>query len=542
MLRRLAPKLILALGVIILLVKVVSVWIDVRRQEAQLIESMTLGADQLSRSITSATWHAMLADTRQDAYEVMQTIAQKQGIEQIRMFNRSGRLMFSTRPSDNVHLDRRDEVCAPCHKRAAPLVNVDMPSRVRVYRNDRKGRAIAMITPIYNESACSQAACHAHPAEVKVLGVLDVTLDAQHVDDDLRALRSRAVLVTGIEMGLIGMFLVFFTRRFVERPILKLIEGTKAVSDMKLDKPISIRSSEELEQLANSFNVMRERLQQAVDENVEFTQHLESKVEERTAQLKNAQQKLIQTDRLASLGQLAASVAHEINNPISGVLNLSMLMQRIIKDDGIPPNRVADVRRYLGQVSSETSRVGRIVSDLLAFSRRSKPQQKDADINALIRTTVSLVSHKLQLANVQADLQLEESLPSVRCDGSQVQQVVMNLILNGAEAIKGGGVVHVRTSTEPDRSGVVLEVSDTGSGIPPELIDKIFNPFFTTKEDGKGVGLGLAVVYGIVQAHGGEIEVSSVVGHGTTFRVRLPLTPLDATPPPSPDGHDGSRA
>ena len=149
---------------------------------------------------------------------------------------------------------------------------------------------------------------------------------------------------------------------------------------MELDKPIDIiHTSEELDDLARSFNVMRERLQAAMAEINQFTQHLETKVEQRTEQLKAAHQKLLQSDRLASLGQLSASVAHEINNPLSGVLNLSMLMQRLLTDDGIPPGRLQDFRKYLSQVVNETTRVGRIVSDLLAFSRRSKPQRVEAE-------------------------------------------------------------------------------------------------------------------------------------------------------------------
>lgn len=529
--RRLASKLILSVALLVLGVKAVALYVNLHDQEKQLFESMTRGADQLSRSITSATWHAMLADRRDDAYTTMRTIAEKQGVEKIRMFNKDGVLMFSTSPKERLHLDERAEVCTPCHAKAnAPLVKVDVPSRARVYRTNDGHRSLAMITPIYNEPSCSNAACHAHPKSVSVLGVLDLTIDASHVDAEMRNLRTRTAMMTVVEIILIGIFLVFFTSRFVEKPILELIKGTKAVSEMQLDKPIAISSSEELDELAHSFNGMREKLKAAQAENEQFTQRLESKVEERTRQLKTAQQKLMQTDRLASLGQLAASVAHEINNPISGVLNLSMLMQRILKDDGIPPKRIPDFRRYLSQQASETSRVGRIVSDLLAFSRRSKPQTSDADLNAIIKTTISLVSHKLQLSNVSPLLDLEENLPMVRCDPSQIQQVVINLVMNGAEAIKGGGTVTVRTRHEADKPFVRLDIQDTGSGMTPEVLRKIFDPFFTTKEEGKGVGLGLAVVYGIVEAHGGDIEVETEIGHGSTFHVTLPVKSVVTEP------------
>ena len=254
-------------------------------------------------------------------------------------------------------------------------------------------------------------------------------------------------------------------------------------------------------------------------------QTLESKVEERTEQLRAAHRKLLQADRLASLGQLAASVAHEINNPISGVLNLSTLLERLMADGEFPPGREAEFRKYLSQISAETTRVGRMVTDLLAFSRRSKPQRVPGDLNKLVRSTLRLVGHKLKLMNAETALELQEDLPLVECDPSQIQQVILNLILNGAQAMhpKGGGELTIRTRLLPDGDNVELCVRDTGEGIAPENLAKIFDPFFTTKAEGKGVGLGLAVLYGIVKAHDGEIEVASQRNEGATFTVTLPL-------------------
>ncbi len=202
-----------------------------------------------------------------------------------------------------------------------------------------------------------------------------------------------------------------------------------------------------------------------------------------------------------------------------------MLMQRIVTEDGIPPGRVPEVRRYLGQVVHETSRAGRIVSDLLVFSRRSKPQKTLVDVNGVVQRTLSLVGHKLKLMNVTEETELAGDLPMVQCDGSQVQQVVLNLVMNGAESTrgKGSGRVRIRTARGPQPETVVIEVEDTGDGMTREQISKIFEPFYTTKDEGKGVGLGLAVVWGIVEAHGGRIGVQSVPGEGTTFRVTLPV-------------------
>ncbi|HNY39655.1 MAG TPA: ATP-binding protein, partial [Bryobacteraceae bacterium] len=190
-----------------------------------------------------------------------------------------------------------------------------------------------------------------------------------------------------------------------------------------------------------------------------------------------------------------------------------------------PPERVPELKKYLNQISHETSRVGRIVSDLLAFSRRSKPQRAGADLNRLIQSTVSLVEHKLRLCEASIQFDLQPDLPLIPCDASQIQQVILNLVLNAAEAIQpsGGGKVTISTRLNQAKDGVLLVVEDNGEGIPEEDLDKIFTPFFTSKPDGKGVGLGLAVLYGIVEAHDGHVEVRSGKGLGSTFTVTLPL-------------------
>ncbi len=529
--RRLSFKLIVSLTIIVLIVRGLYSAYAIRTERNRLLDTMIVGADQLSRSITGATWRAMLDDHRANVYEIMQGIAEKQGIDRITMYNREGEVMHTTRPmSGPMRVDRQSEVCRSCHLTAHPLHSLDVHARVRYAVSPEGKRTLHMVTPIPNEPACSQAPCHAHPEPIKVLGVLDVALSVEPIEHESRLYALQVAALTAIEVLVIAGFIVVFVRRFVSRPIQELIEGTRALGQMQLDHPVTIpHSSQELDELAASFNTMRERLKAAVEQINQFTQDLEAQVARRTEQLKAAHQKLLQADRLASLGQLSASVAHEINNPIAAVLNLSMLLQRILKDDGIPRGREAEFRKYLGQIVSETARVGRIVSDLLAFSRRSKPQRASADINKLIQNTVSLVDHKLKLSNAKVDLELKPDLPAVFCDASQIQQVVLNLVLNAAEALHGreNGRVVVRTRVAADGEAVELEVEDNGEGIAPENLGKIFDPFFTTKPEGKGVGLGLAVLYGIVKDHDGEVDVSSTVGKGTRFLVTLPRTPTE---------------
>ena len=528
----LASKLIVSLTAIVVLGFTVFVWVDTVEREEQLQSEVVLSADLLSGAIVSSTWNAMLQDRRDAAYEVMRTIGGQMGLGKVRIFNKEGRIMFSTGDDQGLTVDRDAEACTLCHARAEPLVRVDVPSRVRTFEAAGGTRMLGMVTGIYNAPECSSAACHAHPADVNVLGVLDVSLSLERVDADVREARLRVVAGAIAAVLVMGLLIFLLVRRFVGRPVQALIDGTRSVGQMHLDQPIAVTSRDELGDLARSFNGMLEHLRAAREEVDRFTRTLEQEVEARTARLKATEQRLIRSDRLASIGQLAASVAHEINNPLSGVLNFAKLMQRLVTDQGIPPDRVADFRRYLEHVANETAHCGRIVSDLLAFSRRSSPQREGRSLNDLVQKTVSLLAHKLELEGARIELELSPDLPLVPCDGSQVQQIVINLLINAAEAMPGGGAISVRTRAA---AGVaVLEVADRGVGIPEHVQARIFDPFFTTKEEGKGTGLGLAVVFGIVEAHGGSIDVESRVGEGTTFRVSLPL---EATPPaaPAPD-------
>ncbi len=527
--RRLGPKLILSLTVLIVAISGVSGYLNFRSQKKQLVDTMVLGADELSRSITSATWQFMLDDDRKAAYQIMRTIADKEGVDRIRMFNREGHLVFSTDVHEQPPQGRPDlssDVCTTCHNHDPIIAKPLQASRVRYATTPEGVKTLSMVTPIYNEPSCSNASCHAHSASTKVLGVVDVALRLDPVKAQTRSITLQTIVWTLLEVTIGAAFVILFTRRFVGTPILELIKATKTLSEMDLDQHIEItQRSQELDELVDSFNRMRERLKLAVNELNEMQQTLESKVEERTRQLQTAQRKLLQADRLASLGQLAASVAHEINNPVSGVLNLSTLLERLMASGNYPPGREAEFRKYLSLISTETARVGRIVSDLLAFSRRSKPQRAPADLNKLVRTTVNLAQHKLKLLSTEIVLDLQETLPQIECDSSQMQQVVLNLVLNGAQAMqpKGGGTLTIRTRLVDQDTNVELSVQDTGEGIAPENLSKIFDPFFTTKADGKGVGLGLAVLYGIVKAHDGEVEVTSQRNLGTTFTVTVPL-------------------
>ncbi len=539
--RGLAPKLILSITAIVAVVEGAFGFVNARIQERQLLHEVVLSADELSNTITSATWHSMLADHRESAYEVMRTIGQQEEVRRVRFFNKQGRITFSTGGDTGRLIDKSAEACYLCHKEGEPLVRVNAPSRVRTFEENGH-RLLGMVTPIYNEPACTNAACHVHPKEQKVLGVLDISVPLDRLDAEVTGIRFRSLLTALVSVVLIGTCVIFFTRKLVSRPVQRLIEATKKVAEMDLERPVEVNSRDEIGELGHSFNVMRERLLEAQARIEDFTRNLERKVEERTKQLRETQEQLVRSEKLASLGRLAASVAHEVNNPLSGVLNFAKLMERLLTPEGIPPDRIEDFRRYLHEISEETARAGAIVSDLLAFSRRSRDGSVPSDLNEIIRRTVSVLSPRLAEAEITCDLDLDPCLPRTSCDPSRIQQVITNLVMNGAEASSPGGRITIRTRPADTREPAVeLVVADEGEGIPEENLSQIYDPFFTTRQEGKGTGLGLAVVYGIVESHGGSIHVESRVGEGTRFTVILPCSPGPGASPGggAEDGEEG---
>lgn len=242
------------------------------------------------------------------------------------------------------------------------------------------------------------------------------------------------------------------------------------------------------------------------------------KLSEYTQKLKDNQEQLMQAEKLTSLGQLAASIAHEVNNPLSGVLNYTQLLIKRINNDKFSKETALD---SLSKMESELTRSTRLVRNLLDFARQSAPALVETDLNDIIGRVLELTAHSAQLNKVEVVKELSPSLPKLTADPNQLQQVCTNLILNAIQAMPGGGKLHLRTSL--DNGQLKMEVQDTGCGISPENMGKLFTPFFTTKKEVKGVGLGLAVSYGIIQRHRGKIEVHSKEGEGTTFAVYLPV-------------------
>ena len=360
----------------------------------------------------------------------------------------------------------------------------------------------------------------------KIIGILYVgMLEAPYIE-----IRNKVVL-SFFGIALLCLFLVlimyYFITAGITNPLRDMVVATEKIAQGDLSHEMKVQSRDEIGHLALSFNQMVKNLKNAHQELKEWGKTLEKRVAERTEELRKAQYQLIQSEKLASLGKLAAVVAHEINNPLAGVLTYIKLLLRIMKRKPFPLDRITEMGNYLSMMDTEMGRVTRIVKDLLTFSRQSKPEIENANINNILEKSLSLLENKLKLQNIKLHSMLDSTLPLVPCDFSQIQQTLMNIIINGAEAMPQGGELIVKSCHLPEEGFVKIEISDTGTGISEEHITKIFDPFFSTKESGKGVGLGLSIVYGIINEHKGSIVVRSKLGKGATFVVKLPTVVKD---------------
>jgi two-component system NtrC family sensor kinase len=354
--------------------------------------------------------------------------------------------------------------------------------------------------------------------------VLDVTLSLARVDESTAQSSGRMLAVFVAAMLIVPMFVGLPVWYMVHRPIKQLTLRTQQIAAGKLDGEIRVTSRDEIGELAASFNRMTQELNRAQSEITEWNRTLESRVADKTQELKRASEQMVQVERMASIGKLAAIVAHEVNNPLTGILTYAKLLLKKIKKNGERPAGLEDAQQHLEVIASESARCGELVKGLLQFARQSPVTLGRNDVNELIQQAMRLVQHKMDLMNLQVRLRLQEALPALVCDAQLIKQALVALLINACEAVRPGeGIIEVDSRAVAETDALEIVVRDNGTGMDETVQRQIFEPFFTTKEAGKGVGLGLAVVYGIVSQHSGTIEVKSHRGEGTTFTLRLPV-------------------
>ena len=350
--------------------------------------------------------------------------------------------------------------------------------------------------------------------EGEIIGILYVgTLEKPYLDTANRVMLTFTILALLCVVFL--LIILYFATTSIIQPVQKMVAATHQIADGDLNHKVEIQSQDEIGELASAFNQMTEKLKAANRELVDWGTTLEEKVKERTKELVEMQARLVQSEKLASLGKLAAGIAHEINNPLGGVL----IYTHLLLEDA---DRDSAQYENLKKIVKETTRCKDIVKGLLEFSRPKEPEMMMTDINDAVLRALAIFEPPVLFHNIEVRKELSE-LPRIVADSSQLQQVFTNIIANAAEAIAGNGILTIRTSLDKQNDRIKVEFTDTGHGIKPEDMTRLFEPFFTTKQVGKGTGLGLAISYGIVQKHQGSIEVRSEIGKGTTFTVILPV-------------------
>jgi two-component system NtrC family sensor kinase len=525
-LNSLAFRLTGTLIVVLALLLVITGLVQVSLQERFARHCSMANGLLLSETLYGALHSRMLENDSQGLHESIRALAERVPNLRVRIFNKGGLIVFSTNAEEiGTTLNPRSEACYKCHAANRPIEKLPPGDRTRSFRLNGVP-AIGIIRPIENGPECSNAACHAHPSEKQLLGVLDVTLLLGSASQMQHQTASLMLGTIGGVLILVVAVVVGVLNRTVRRPITRLSDALDALGSGDFSARYENHDITEFARLGHSLNNTAQQLQAAHAELVEWAQTLERRVDEKTAELRRAQDQMIRVERMASLGKLAAVVAHEINNPLASVVTYSRLLLRKLANLRSSDEQQGEMVQILEAIASESARCGEIVSSLLLFARRTGSRFEPTDINEVVGKVVFLIKHKIDLAQVKASLDLAPDIPQVMCDAAQLEQALLALAINAVEAMPDGGTLTIASRTRSE-GGVKLEVSDTGAGIEDSVRPHIFEPFFTTKSDGetKGLGLGLAVVYGIVQRHGGTIDVDSGAGRGTRFTIALPSHP-----------------
>lgn len=345
------------------------------------------------------------------------------------------------------------------------------------------------------------------------LSFVNSIIDAQRAVEADAARRTNLYIIglAGISMMLAIAIATIFSKRVTAR-IDQLRKGAEVIESGQLDYRLKITSRDEIELLSKQFNSMAAKLE-------ESHQNLEKKVEERTRELKESQEAMIQQEKMVGVGQLAAGIAHELNTPLGTIIGYAQMLREDLGQQPAASAALPDV----DEIIEQAGRCRDLVKNLLDFSRRSTTEKINSDINSIVRKILSLVEHDFEMKRVRVHMTLDRHLPKTRVNENEIAQVILNLANNAADSMPEGGDLYVSTSYDELTDRIRIDVNDTGCGIKESDRNRVFEPFFTTKEVGKGTGLGLSICYKIVEDHLGSMEFDTVTDQGTTFRVYLPV-------------------
>ncbi len=519
----LSSRLILFLWMGLLVTFATLGYLNVRLHGRNLEAATLTSAERVSDVIKRSANYQMLHNDRSGLYQIISTMANEPGMVKVRIFDKEGRISFSSDAAEiGAEVDKKAEACYGCHAQAQPLARLNRPDRFRIYRVNG-ARVLGVINPIENRPECSSAPCHAHPVDQQVLGVLDTNLSLVNADASLAESSRHMIAYTSIAMLMIAVLSWFFVWRVVGWPVKALRKGTEHLTQGDLGYQIKNVSKDELGELANSFNQMSRQLCAANEDNAAWTRTLEARVDQKTQELKKTHEHMLHAEKLASIGKMAAVLAHEINNPLSGILTYAKLLHKWVQRElGLSDHR-EEMLDSLNLIASESRRCGELVKNLLMYTRTVPINLQPTDLTQVIERCRQLVQHKLDVSGIHLYTETEPVLPLIRCDSNQIEQVLLALVLNAIDAMPHGGNLWLTTRANEQNNKVSCVVRDDGPGVAPEVLEEIFEPFVTTKQNG-GTGLGLAISRSIVEHHGGTLEVESRPGSGAAFTVTLPCS------------------
>ncbi len=522
--------LIIALLSFILLAAYAIIFKSVNEQYLKTI--IYQNGNNIASIVEGALYHSMMENDKTELYNTLDIINTLSGIDEVNLYNEFDSLVYSSFSSEAVHYNQPD--CIQCHKAINELFPgeeksyriIDIESSCSMYRTDNNQRYLLIRNPILNETSCYTAKCHAHGKNDHLLGSLIIKLPLGTYDQAVNNTSQRYFILAMIATLLLAASLIFFTWNNIKKPMSALVEASLAVSSGKSGTRLKIAPGQmdDMQQVSLAFNQMLDKLQAANTELENWSKQLEFKVQRKSEELSSVQNELIQIEKIASLGKLSASVAHELNNPLSGILVYSKLIYKQLQSTVFEDSRKENILKHLRFIESETKRCGDIVKGLLDFSRKDQAEYEAYRLHEILYSTTELMRHPIKIANIAFYTQFEAKSDLINCSPNQIKQACIAMLVNATEAITpgSGGEILVRTYNA-DEDNVVFEITDNGQGMTKDVIPNIFEPFFSTKHEASGIGLGLPIVHGIISSHKGSIQVQSEPGLGTTFSITLPL-------------------
>lgn len=476
--------------------------------------------------VEGALYQYMLENDNTALQNMLNIINKMPGIEDVNMYDQQDRLVYSSFSEEAT--GHSNPNCKECHgnieemfprnEKSFRIISFD--SKCSMSQYDYHRRLLLIKSPILNERSCYTGSCHAHKQEEEVLGSFVIRIPLEELDTNLNKSYALATLTTLI----LVTFLIFFTRLKIKNPLNAIIKASEAVSRGDKSTRLEIKSHQlnDMRLVSTAFNEMLDNLQMATTELQNWSQQLEYKVQKKSEELSEIQGELIHVERIASLGKLSSSVAHEINNPLAGVLTYTKLVHKQLNKLDLDDSVKEPMLKYLRVIEIETKRCGEIVKGLLEFSRKDLQKYENKNLHQIVGEAYTLMAHQMKIANISflSDFSAKKDL--VHCNENQIKQACIAILLNASEAVMENGEIIMKTSN-PDARHIKLEIRDNGVGIDPEDIPHVFEPFYSAKQKASGIGLGLAIVHGIIEGHNGSVDVDSVLGKRTTISIILPL-------------------